>query len=171
VHAVEELQHVLAAHKYGFGSLNACVEWAVERLSRNEDAGDEDVILLASSADDSETEQLSRRIVHRYLPPDALNEAMWAGRLLVQLYDRYKAGAISIVALEPIVYAMYRKLEYPDWLVMLSRNCEYATDVEPFVKPFEDEFEYISDLWRRSLSIGDFESKHESRISNRHDVT
>jgi len=170
MNAVEELQAILAGHNYGLGELKACVDWAVERLSGNEDAGDEDVILLASSVDDSETEELSRKIVRRYLSPNAVNEELLAGRLLVRLYDQYKAGAISIITLEPIVDAMYRKLEYPDWLVMLSRNCEYATDAEPFVKPFEEEFHYVSDLWRQSMSTEDFESKYDRRISNTHDI-
>ena len=64
--ADEELQAILAGHNYGLGELNACVDWAVERLSRNEDGGDEDVILLASSVDESETEELSQKIVRRY---------------------------------------------------------------------------------------------------------
>jgi hypothetical protein len=170
VNAVEELRDVLAAHSYGCGDLKACVEWAVDRLVRDEDDGDENVILLASSADESETEELSRRVVRRYLSDEALNEAVWAGRLLAQLYDRHRAGAISIAALEPIIYAMYRKLEHPDWLVMLSRNCEYATDVEPFVKPFEDEFRYVSELWRQSKSMEEFESKYDRRISDSHDI-
>ena len=170
MNAVEELQSILAAHNYGLGNLKACVDWAVERLSRNDDDSDEDVILLASSSEESETEELSRKIVSRYLRPDALNEELWAGRLLVNLYDRYRAGTISIIALEPIVDTMFRKLGYPDWLVMLTRNCEYATDVELFVKPFEDEFQYIGELWRQSPTTRAFESKYDRRVSNTHDI-
>lgn len=142
----------------------------VDRLANNEDNGDEDVILLASSTDESETKTLAQRIVRRYLQPEALNEELWAGRVLVSLYDRYNEGKANIVALEPIVASLYRNLEYPDWLVMLSRNCEYATDVEPFIKPFEDEFTYISDLWRRSQSLDEFRIKYDRRVSNTHDI-
>jgi hypothetical protein len=170
MNAVEELQDILAAHNYGVGNSKACVDWAVERLTRNEDDSDKDIILLASSACESEIEKLSRRIIRRYLPPDALNEELWAGKLLTNLYARYKAGTITITELEPIVDTMYRKLNYPNWLVMLSRNCEYATDIEPFEKPFEDEFEYINDLWRESKSVEDFEKRYDRRVSDTHDI-
>ena len=170
MNAVEELRNSLAAYKYGFGDLRECVAWAVERLSRNDDDGDEDVILLAGSTDESETKELAHKIVHRYLTVDALDEELWAGRLLVRLYERYRAGTITILALEPIVDALYRKLGHPDWLVMLGRNCEYATDVEPFVKPFEDEFQYISELWKHSMSSNEFKSKYDRLVSNTHDI-
>lgn len=168
--SIEELQDMLVAHKYGLGDLKECVDWAVERLLRNEDDGDEDIALLAGSSDDSETNDLAQKIIHRYLQPSTLEEKLWAGKFLVRLNDRYKAGTISIVQLEPIIEAMYRNLEYPNWLVMLSRNCEYATDIESFEVPFEDEFEYISDLWKKSKSSDEFDNKYDRHVSNTHDM-
>ncbi len=170
MNSVETLQNALFAYKHGICGLKECVDWAVARLSENENEGDADIILLAGSSNDSEAKCLAQNIVHRYLQPDALQEEVLAGRLLVRLHDSYRAGTISIVELEPIIDALYRNLGYPNWLVMLGRNCEYATDIEPFVKPFEDEFEYISALWKQSKSIDDFHKKYDRQISNTHDA-
>lgn len=39
---------------------------------------------------------------------------------------------------------------------MLSRNCEYATDVESFEIPFHEEFNYIFELWKSCMSLAEF---------------
>lgn len=53
---------------------------------------------------------------------------------------------------------------------MLSRSCEYATDVQGFEKPFKDEFEYIVDLWKVCNSTTEFYGLYNRNISNSHDV-
>lgn len=167
---IDKLHSAFLDHKFGLGDLSSCVDWAVDRLARNEEGDDKEIALLAGSLDADEIEELSRRIINRYLEPEARNEELWAGKLLVRLYTRYKSRNISIIALEPVIDKLYRHLNYPNWLVMLSRNCEYATDVDNFVKPFEDEFEYINDLWSSSSTLEEFTSKYDRRVSNMHDI-
>jgi hypothetical protein len=53
---------------------------------------------------------------------------------------------------------------------MLSRNCEYATDVPAFQEPFEQEFDYISKLWESSSTRAEFEQRYRPEISQKHDV-
>jgi hypothetical protein len=170
MNAVDALQNALFAYKFGLGNVKACVNWAVERLMRDEEGDDNDVVLLAGSTDGAETLALTYKIVDRYLPPDARREELWAGRLQIWLYERYQAGAISIVQLDLIINNLYVDLKYPNWLTMLSRNCEYATDVDRFRKPFEDEFKYIRDLWAVSTSLEDFYNRYDRRVSNTHDL-
>ncbi len=55
--------------------------------------------------------------------------------------------------LDSIISALYVDLNYPDWLTMLSRNCEYTIDVKDFRKPFEDEFQYLYELWKDASSV------------------
>ena len=167
---IDKLHSALLDHKFGLGDLSSCVDWAVDRLERNEEGDDKEIALLAGSSDAGEIEELSRNIVDRYIESEARNEELWTGKLLVRLYTRYKSRNISIIELDPIIDKLYRYLNYPSWLVMLSRNCEYATDIDNFVKPFDDEFEYISDLWSRSSSLEDFSSKYDRQVSNTHDI-
>lgn len=166
---IEELQLAYISYKRSDGQLKDCVNWAVERLVRNEEEGDEEIILLASSPMDWEIDQLVHNILRRYLGSEAENEEYWAGRLLVCFYDKYLARTIGITELDKKILSLYVNLDYPDWLVMLSRNCEYATDVDAFLKPFEDEFKYITDLWREAKSLDDFTKKYDRQISNSQD--
>lgn len=166
MNAVEELQNVLFSRKYGLGDLQECVDWAMARLSANEDDGDEDVVLLAGSTDERETKDLAHKIVERYLQPDAREESLWTGRFLVRLCERYREGTMGIPALEPIIGAMYENLGKPDWLAVLRRNCGYAADGDRFAKPFEEELEYIAGLWRQSASTAEFSKKYDRKVSD-----
>jgi len=47
--------------------------------------------------------------------------------------------------IENIIYKFYVSIG-SDWLIVLSRNAEYATDIDNFIKPFEKELKYISNL-------------------------
>jgi hypothetical protein len=168
---IEELQLAYISYKRSDGQLKDCVDWAVERLVRDEDEGDEEIIQLASSPLDWEIDQLVHNILRKYLGSDAENEEYWVGQLLIRLYDRYQSKSISIMELDPIFWSLLNNL-WPSghWLVQLCRNCEYATDVDAFLKPFEDEFKYITDLWREANSLGDFLKKYERQISNSHEA-
>ncbi|MNM93044.1 hypothetical protein D3C81_1054050 [compost metagenome] len=53
---------------------------------------------------------------------------------------------------------------------MLSRNCEYATDVADFQQPFEDEFRYIASLWAQAESLAAFDREYSRKTSNGHDI-
>ncbi|MED5595250.1 hypothetical protein [Janthinobacterium sp. P210006] len=68
------------------------------------------------------------------------------------------------------VYAELLTPWYPDWLVMLSRNCEYAAEVADFEQPFEDEFRYVASLWAQADSLAAFERAYSRQTSNTHDI-
>lgn len=168
--AIEELHNAFISNKLGFEDLKECVKWAEERLLNNEEQGDTDIMLLAGSTDVDEIKDIAQKIIFRYSNLLSMNEEVWAGKYLLQLYQNYKASSMSITDLEPIIDRLYQGLNYPDWLVMLSRNCEYAIDIDSFIKPFEDEFTYICDLWKESMTLENFMRKYDRRISNTHDI-
>ena len=147
-----------------------CIEWAIERL-RNDDEGDDlEVVLLAAATREEEACPLGTHIVERYMGPGALHGELAAGKLIVAMYDAFKEGKESATTLEPKLWRLYYDLEQPDWLTMLARNCEYATDVDVFVSPFHEEFEYVAELWRASRSRDDFLSKYDRKVSASHDA-
>jgi len=98
------------------------------------------------------------------------NEEYWAGKFVVELHKKFYGKEIDIFELETILLKLYNKLGYPNWLVMLSRNCEYATDVTDFEQPFRDEFEYIVGLWGSCNSVTEFNTLYDRNISNMHDI-
>ena len=53
---------------------------------------------------------------------------------------------------------------------MLTRNCEYATDIPAFEEPFEREFSYIATLWAEAKIKADFDVKYSRDVSNQHDA-
>ena len=88
----------------------------------------------------------------------------------MEMYDAYKSGIETASSLEPRIWRMYYDLDHLSWLGMLARNCEYATDIPDFQKPFEEEFEYIANLWRNASTESEFEATYDSRISRSHDL-
>ena len=155
--------------RYGLMEWVGCSEWAVNYLVKNEEQNDEEIILLASSDSDGEMKSLTENILQRYIPAINRNEEYWAGKYIVELHRLYFSKKIDIFVLEKNINNLYYKLGYPDWLVMLARNCEYATDVPAFQKPFEEEFDYIKELWRSSESIDMFNKSYDRQVSNSHD--
>lgn len=93
-----------------------------------------------------------------------------AGKYIVELHEAYSWGQETIKSLDWKFDRLRYALGYPDWLVMLSRNCEYATDIPAFEGPFKMEFAYIAKLWAEVSSRTEFEAKYSRAVSNQHDL-
>ena len=161
--AIRDLLEAFVPLKYNFTKGRECVKWAEDRLLYNEEENDEDIILLAGSTVDEEIKELSLKILKRYIDKQFLEEEYWVGKFIVKLYESYKSGSVSIHRLDSIIGSLYVNLNYPDWLRKLAPNCEYATDMEDFRKPFEDEFQYLYELWKDASPMDEFKSKYVRR--------
>lgn len=168
--AIHELLEAFIPLKYNFTKGQECVKWAENRLLYDEEENDEDIVLLAGSTVKEEIKELSLKILERYIDKQFLEEEYWVGKFIVKLYEWYKSGSVSIPQLDTIISWLYANFDYPNWLAMLSRNCEYAIDIEEFHKPFEDEFLHIYELWKDVVSADEFKSKYDRQISNSHDA-
>jgi hypothetical protein len=166
---IEDLQKDYARFKLGFAVGPAFIDWAIERLQANEEGNDLEIVLLASATTEEEALPLTEIILHRYMADDPALELV-AGKEIVNLHSLYLKGELTISDLDDIISNLYVRLDYPNWLVMLSRNCEYATDIDDFKKPFEDEFEYISRLWTSSNSVVEFNNAYSRKVSNMHSL-
>lgn len=167
---IEQLREIHFQVRFADANWQDYVNWAIERL-RNDDEGDDlDIVMLASATFPDEVPSLVLQIVERYLGEGALSDVLAAGKFIVKLHQAYKDGGETTFSLEPKLWRLYYDLGRTDWLMMLARNCEYATDVPDFQTPFDDEFDYISDLWRNSESVIEFTQKYDSSISRSHDV-
>lgn len=166
---IEELHDIYVRANFGLSQWKDCVSWALDRLLNDEEGDDNNIILLASSNDEKEIKELTKKILPAYLSDDMLNEEYRTGMYVVQLHKKFHANRIDIFELETILHKLYYNLDYPNWLVMLSRNCEYATDIPNFEQPFKDEFEYIVGLWGNCDSLKAFNEVYDRNISNSHD--
>ncbi|WP_256079324.1 hypothetical protein [Massilia sp. YIM B04103] len=167
---IAELEDEYFQLRFFYSKDDSCVDWAVERLRHDQEGDDLEVILLASARGRDEILPLVEIIVDRYRGPERLDDQSLAGKYIVKLRQIYLQGQETIHSLDEKFTQLYSKLGYPNWLVMLSRNCEYATDVPAFVQPFEDEFEYISSLWDASRNLAEFEAQYSRKISDQHDI-
>ena len=165
-----ELEIAVFQLRMGFGHADRCVDWAVERLRLDQEGDDLEIVLLASARSRDEVLALAGVIIERYRGVERLDDQFLAGKYIVELRAAYLAGRESVSSLDTIFTRLYPALGYPDWLVMLSRNCEYATDVPDFEQPFEDEFHHIATLWAQAESLAAFERVYSRETSNRHDV-
>ncbi len=169
--AIHELLEAFIPLKYNFTKGQECVKWAEDRLLYDEEENDKDVILLAGATGVQEIKELSSRLLEKYLDKRFLGEEYCAGKFIVKLYEFYKSGSVNTRELATFIWWLYQHLNYPVWLAMLSRNSEYATDMEEFGKPFGDEFLYISEVWKNVSSIEEFKGKYDRKVSISHDVT
>jgi hypothetical protein len=165
-----ELENAVFQLRMGFGPADRCVDWAVERLRLDQEGDDLEVVLLASARGRDEVLALADVIIARYRGAQRLDEQFLAGKYIVELRAAYLAGRESVSSLDAIFTRLYPALAYPDWLTMLSRNCEYAIDVPDFEQPFEDEFHYIASLWAQAEGLAAFEGEYCRQISNGHAI-
>ncbi|SFX42621.1 hypothetical protein SAMN03097694_2123 [Janthinobacterium lividum] len=165
-----ELEIAVFQLRMGFALADRCVDWAVERLRLDQEGDDLEVVLLASARGVDEVLPLADVIIERYRGTQRLDQQFLAGKFIVELRAAYLAGRESVASLDAIFTRLYPALAYPDWLVMLSRNCEYATDVADFEQPFELEFDYIASLWAEAGDVGAFERLYDRERSNRQGV-
>jgi hypothetical protein len=165
-----ELEIAVFQLDMGFAPAERCVDWAVERLRLDQEGDDLEVVLLASARGRDEVLPLADVIIARYRGAQRLDQQFLAGKYIVELRAAYLAGRESVSSLDAIFTRLYPALDYPDWLVMLSRNCEYATDVPNFEQPFEDEFHYIASLWAQAENLAAFERAYSRQTSNGHDI-
>jgi hypothetical protein len=168
--AIEQLAHHYLLLKAGAGDMDACIDWAIERLRHDEEGDDLDIVLLAGATEANEAAPLVRQIVERYCGADIRDDELAAGKYVAHLRKSYLLGAETIASLDLKLTGLYRRLDYPDWLGMLTRNCEYATDIPVFEESFEKEFAYLAGLWESAMSRAEFESLYRREISAQHDL-
>ena len=167
--ALSQLQYEFLMHRIGMKGLDGCIAWAMDRLSLDQEGDDLDIVLLAGSACDQEAYFYVTAVLKKHCDILALDEELVAGKLLVELHRAYAAGAESLISLDRAISTISSNLSFPSWLTILSRNCEFATDVDYFVKPFELEFDYIAGLWATSDSSKDFHRAYSRAVSAKHD--
>lgn len=135
----------------------------------DQEGGDIDIVLLAGATKEHEVLEQVPRIIDRYCGA-APNDHFIAGKYIAALYADYLGKTETIESLDVKLTELFVRLGYPDWLVMLARNCEYATDVDVFIAPFERELDYVAELWSRAEDRSDFEAVYDRQVSNQHDV-
>jgi len=157
-------------YRFGIDNRQSCIDWAIERLQCDEEGDDLDIIMLAAATNVENVWPLVSAILSRNLDSEQMSEDVAAGKYIVKLRSSYCNKSESIATLEPIFWNIYNRLNQPSWLTMLARNCEYATDMDFYEKPFEDEFLYISDLWSKAGTLNEFLDSYDRNISNSHEA-
>lgn len=154
----------------GAGNFEACIDWAIERLRHDDEGDDLDIVLLAGATEEKEAAALVERIIERYCSADVRDDELAVGKYIVQLRKSYLRGEETIASIDLKLTSIVRRFGYLGWLMMLARNCEYATDVSVFEQPFEQEFAYIAGLWESATSLAGFESAYSPEVSRQHDA-
>ena len=169
--AIAQLENNYFLFKAGLIDFQVCIDWAIERLSQDQEGDDLEIVLLAAATEVEEVAPLVEQIIARYCGKDVLDEQLVAGKYVVMLRDAYLQGQETVESIDAKLAKLYNVLGYPGWLTMLTRNCEYATDIPAFEEPFEKEFAYIANLWSAASNTVEFYAQYSRAISNQHDAT
>ena len=174
--SIQNLAYLYFKCRFKQDTLESLVEWGMNRMNENKEENNMDIILLAgvnfpANVQTKHTiENLTEKILQTNLGTQLPSDEFFSGKYIEELHQRYQAEQLSVIKLDKILTVLFPGLDYPDWLVMLSRNCEYATDTQSFVKPFEDEFNYVAGLWSQSSTLNDFLRQYDRKISDTHDI-
>jgi hypothetical protein len=168
--ALAQLENSYYLAKAGRGDFHACVDWAVDRVCQNEEGDDEEIVLLAAASQRVDALTLAEHVVERYCGTEALDAELGAGKYLAALRSDYLIGEETLTSLAPKFRDVYVRLNYPDWLSVLCRNCEYAMTVPEYLAPFEREFAYIAHLWVLARTRTDFGNIYNRAISRQNDA-
>lgn len=168
--AIAQLELEYFRLRYGYGNGEACIDWASNRLQYDQEGDDLDIVLLAGARGRDEVLPLVEAIIDRYCGDARLDDEFAAGKYVAALHADYIQGRETVESVDSALSILYSKLQYPSWLGMLTRNCEYATDIPAFKEPFELEFAYITSLWSVAASKVEFASQYNHEISKQHDA-
>jgi hypothetical protein len=168
--ALAQLEHSYFLAKAGMGDYHACIDWAVDRVCHDEEGDDEEIVLLAAASRRIEVLTLTEHVVERYCGHDALDNELAAGKYIAALRSNYLGRSETFASLGPKLRDLYVRLNYPDWLSVLCRNCEYAATVPEYKAPFEREFAYIAHLWVLARTRADFDNIYNRAISRQNDA-
>lgn len=168
--AINQLERSYFLLKSGGGDYRECIEWALERLRRDEEGDDSDIVMLAASDDPTEALTFAELVIGRYSGHQALDAQLAAGKYLVALRHDYLRGIETVRTLESKLFSLYERLCFPGWLSVLCRNCRHAKDATPYRDLFDKEFAYLARLWAVAMSRRQFESRYNRAISARHDA-
>lgn len=162
---IKGLKYHLIRKKMFHSSYQTIIDWAISQLLK--DIDDINVTLIAglNYKDEKEIEICIENILGKdnELMDYEIEEV--AGELIVEKSQEYFSKSISILDIEKIIYELFIFVG-SDWLIILLRNAEYARDVKSFVKPFEKELKYISNLWEKYPKYNEFYIHYNRAISN-----
>ncbi len=166
INQLEQSYHLL---KSGGGDYRECIRWARDRLRDEEHADDEEILMLATASEFTETLTLAEQVIERYSGYQALDPQLAAGKYMVALRHEYLRGNEDVRTLESKLTHLYERLGFPTWLSVLVRNCRYAKLMEGYRELFDREFAYLARIWAVSNSRAQFQSRYNHAVSARHD--
>jgi len=168
--AINQLERSYFLLKAGGGDIHDCVKWALERLRRDEEGNDTDIVLLAASATRYEVLTFAEHVIGRYCGYQSLDEQLAAGKYLVALRQDYLRGIENLHSLENKLQGLNERLRFPRWLGVLCGNCRFAGKARHHRELFEKEFAYVTRLWAVSMSRHQFEARYKPSISRQHNI-
>jgi len=167
---INQLERSYFLLKSGGGDYRECIEWALDRLRRDEEDDDTDIALLAASHTPVEALTFTELVVERYSGYQALDPQLAAGKYLVTLRHDYLRGIETVPTLAIKLHGLQERLGFPGWLRVLCRNCRHASEAGDQPDLFDKEFAYLTRLWAVATSRLQFESRYNQVISARHDA-
>jgi hypothetical protein len=167
--AINQLEYSYFLARSAGGDYRDCIDWACERLLRNEEGDDPDVFMLAACEEPEEARTFAELVIERYSGFQSLDDELAGGKYLVALRHEYLRGNETVHTLESKLQRLYEHLQHPSWLSVLCRNCRHARNAAAYQELFDSEFAYLTRLWAVATSRTQFDSRYNRRISARHD--
>ena len=165
----KELKNLYIKAQFFKTSYERIIEWAMKQIEIGID--DMNINILAGLEPNHyfEVREYIEQILDEELNISKEDLEEWAGNYITEQKELFENEEIDIWKFDEKISKIYYKLDYPCWMHMLARNCEYSTDIDVFEKPFKNELDYITGLWAKYPEYTDFIKHYDRTISNQHD--
>jgi hypothetical protein len=164
----QTLKNLFFKAEYLDRAYTECIEFALCQIEKGNLESKISILAGLNPNTKTEIKGTIECIVDEKLDETNSSKEDWVGEYLTELSDKYIRNEIGISDIDLELNHVYMKLDYPDWMATLCYNSEYATDIESYKKPFENELEYISNLWKTSKDKEEFMRRYDPDISEAH---
>lgn len=124
MHPLDHLQKISLLMRMGDLPWTAAVDWAVERLLRNEEAGELDIVMLAAAIDRDDAEALTEAVLTRHCGTAEVRDEMAAACVVLDLHRAYVAGQLTLQALDRALWRLTLHVREVAWLEALAIGTE-----------------------------------------------
>ncbi len=164
-----ELKLTFIEAQFFKSSFEKTIEWAMTQIENGVDDINVNILAGLNPNHYFEIKEYIEKILCVEMSISKADLEEWAGNYIIELKQLFDKKKIDIWKFDEKISQLYYKLNYPNWMVMLARNCEYSTDIKDFEKPFKEELEYITGLWTIYPEYSEFIKYYDRNISNDHD--
>jgi hypothetical protein len=163
--AIDELQKIRLQIALGDAPWAAAIEWAIQRLLRDEQDGDLNVVMLAASVSATEAESWTRLVLDEHGSATKDRNEAAAMTLLPDWQTLLRSGQLTLESLDTKLCCLLSMTDNAPWVVDLELQCECVLIGWEEQSEFDDFLDGVAALCRQSGSLAAFREAYRQTFT------